>query len=907
MANLFPPSVNITRKEVEITDSNLLSSMIETLDLDGNPITRYRFRDNGFLNYSGYFSVSGVKQAAGVWIEVTAAQLSQVRYHAALIEASENIGVQVYDGNFWSNADYDTITSIPFNGYRPVVTVANGSILETENRKISNGDFSVLGGTNLFKVTDQDGDAPVRFYFVDRATNGVSGYFVLNGVAKPQAQFFLVEASEINSLRYVGGSYGPTSEKIGVMAYDGKFWSNLVEFNMNTTPNLFAPVVTPRDISGPLGGVLPASDLFTVTDADGNSIKRVWFLDTGVNPTSGFFTVNGVQQAAGAYFNVAFRDLGTVQYHFSSLPETEILRVQAYDGRFTSAIKTARAHAILKPTVDVPDFAVVLDNLERVTWNSLFTKSDLGPNHIRYEVVDLEGDLTSARVVDHNGARLLGNRVYSFSAAEFASVQIEGGLTDSRRGQERMLVRAFNGTDWTNWTGFDVATEPVGPRALNSGTEIPVNDAPFRTITYTFMDGGNVNTSPAPIYFTDDSPFAVPLTPGQRGMMREVLAMYQSFLNVVYVEVPYDRFATDADMVFGRDTIDGLFDILAFAFLPTSEPTEDNPSDVWFDVEDYADDSQIGLGQGMRATAIHELGHSHGLKHSFDGLVRLPVALDDDRQTVMSYNRSAFLNPPLSTSEPSSIMLYDIMELQNDYGVNTTYRTGNDQYFFDSTNTDLHAFWDAGGIDTLNYTNMPLRVTADLRRGQFQFLNGLAHLLIPHGVDIENVRGGANNDSLTGNNFSNFMIGNAGTDTLVGNGGDDFLRGGAGNDSYVWRPGDGTDQIDEEAAAGRDVIEIRDIAGQLDLLENDFTFRRLGDDLRIDFTFNQADSLGSITVRRQAWGGYRTETLRMFDSTGDQIDEDIDLTSIMAQATAIPTRFRMSSFETTFGFIAQPV
>jgi len=201
---------------------------------------------------------------------------------------------------------------------------------------------------------------------------------------------------------------------------------------------------------------------------------------------------------------------------------------------------------------------------------------------------------------------------------------------------------------------------------------------------------------------------------------------------------------------------------------------------------------------------------------------------------------------------------------------------------------------------------MNMQVISDIRQGQYSYLNGNAHLLIPFGVDIENVRGGANNDTLTGNGLPNLLFGNNGNDILVGQGGNDYLRGGAGNDTYRWSPGDGYDTIDEEGLAGRDVIEIHDFAGSLDTLEDDLVFRKLGNDMRIDLAFNRSETLGSITIKNQSWGGFRMETLRMYDATGTQVGKDVDLTSIMAQVGSDATRFKLTTIPTLFGFIAVP-
>ena len=50
-------------------------------------------------------------------------------------------------------------------------------------------------------------------------------------------------------------------------------------------------------------------------------------------------------------------------------------------------------------------------------------------------------------------------------------------------------------------------------------------------------------------------------------------------------------------------------------------------------------------------------------------------------------------------------------------------------------------------------------------------------------IEIENLTGGAGDDSLTGDFEKNILTGGAGADTLFGDEGDDRLIGGAGNDN----------------------------------------------------------------------------------------------------------------------------
>ena len=56
------------------------------------------------------------------------------------------------------------------------------------------------------------------------------------------------------------------------------------------------------------------------------------------------------------------------------------------------------------------------------------------------------------------------------------------------------------------------------------------------------------------------------------------------------------------------------------------------------------------------------------------------------------------------------------------------------------------------------------------------------------------------------------LEGSVGDDVLVGGRGDDVLRGGRGSDTYVWKPGDGNDRIeDERTEEGRNVLKLEGV------------------------------------------------------------------------------------------------
>lgn len=106
------------------------------------------------------------------------------------------------------------------------------------------------------------------------------------------------------------------------------------------------------------------------------------------------------------------------------------------------------------------------------------------------------------------------------------------------------------------------------------------------------------------------------------------------------------------------------------------------------------------------------------------------------------------------------------------------------------------------GIDTASYAGRSNAVTVVLDALANDGEPGEADKVM---LDIENVRGGSGNDTLTGSAIDNALAGGPGDDTIAGGLGSDTLRGDAGNDTL--RGDAGNDVFDEASAAnGADTL-----------------------------------------------------------------------------------------------------
>ncbi|MBB4152186.1 serralysin [Sphingomonas jinjuensis] len=263
--------------------------------------------------------------------------------------------------------------------------------------------------------------------------------------------------------------------------------------------------------------------------------------------------------------------------------------------------------------------------------------------------------------------------------------------------------------------------------------------------------------------------------------------------------------------------------------------------DVWIDDSESGDSFLPGTYSYQ--AVLHEVGHTLGLKHSFDSPA-VPAAFDNYRYTIMSYTgiessvtfsqSGNSLSSSTQTVVATTPMVLDILAAQAIYGAETSTRTGDDVYRFTQRAASVQTIWDAGGNDTIDTSSFTLPSVIDLRAGAYssigqssladqisywsglypayasfirQVLTGTPSLFtgtdnvaIAYGATIENAYGGAGDDKITGNDVANILSGGGGADTLIGGKGDDLYVVDRAGDVVVEAVGEGRDTVFAEAS-----------------------------------------------------------------------------------------------------------
>ena len=350
---------------------------------------------------------------------------------------------------------------------------------------------------------------------------------------------------------------------------------------------------------------------------------------------------------------------------------------------------------------------------------------------------------------------------------------------------------------------------------------------------------------------------------GQRELAREGIALWDDLIAISFRETK----SGNADITFGNTDTGGA---QAYAYLPFGDRLDASYStqfdfdevgrlsgDVWIDGFVASNFNPLTDSYYAKTTMVHELGHSLALSHPGDY-----DALDDDdgdgepdpityasdasyaqdslQYSIMSYFDAYETGAQhidwslLNFSYAATPLVHDIAAIQRIYGTDTTTRTGNTVYGFNSTadraefdfaqnKRPVVAIWDAGGVDTLDFSGWNTDSIIDLNEGAFSSGGGIDEFLTLEQVNSNRAAQGfaprnqaafdfyeslknqlglesglfKDNVSIAYGAVIENAVGGGGGDRLIGNSANNTLTGGTGADVFELRSAGrtGTDRI----------------------------------------------------------------------------------------------------------------
>ena len=429
------PAISVLGTSSGLNQTIAASSVFTASDADGDAIRAYKVTDA--TAGGARLLLNGIQQAENTPIIVS--DLSQLSILTSSVNRSVNaFTVQAYDGLDWSPLATINLTSaLPDN---PSVVTVNGSFMVAPNNWLD-----VTPANLPITVSDADGDPVVSYRFTD-LTNGANSDYLWFNSNIAQGGSVVVAAGQLSNL-WIHGAAGACTDALQVEVYDGYQWSAPQIINVVTHGANHAPVVAAATTTFTLDQTVDASSIFTVSDADGDTIQQYTITQTTANGAQ--LLVNGTAQPENMPVTVNAADLADVQIVISSANRSvDTFTVQASDGYDWSAvasINVTSANADNQSVVTVTGNIMVTPGgwLDVTSLPITVTDAD-GDPIVSYRFTDTSSGVSSAYLW-FNNAIAQGGTV-DVPAAQLSNLWIHGSAANSF---DTLHVQVFDGYEWS--------------------------------------------------------------------------------------------------------------------------------------------------------------------------------------------------------------------------------------------------------------------------------------------------------------------------------------------------------------------------------------------------------------------------------------------------------------------------
>jgi hypothetical protein len=292
---------------------------------------------------------------------------------------------------------------------------------------------------------------------------------------------FSVTSAQLAQTTFVAGAHG-TSDDLYAQLSDGTDISSLGVVHVGVPAANHAPVLTipAANVTAGAGQTFSMADLFTATDADGDSL-RYYFHDGGLAPNSGHFVVNGSVIADGTDFSVTSAQLAQTTFVAGAGGSSDDLYAQLSDGTDISSLGVVHVSAINHaPVLAIPAANVTAAASQTFSISDLFNATDADGDSLRFYFHDAGLAADSGHFVV-NGSVIADGTDFSVTAAQLAQTSFVAGAAGT---SDDLYAQLSDGKDISSLGVVHVSV----PAGAGAGLQTNVSTAGSATLVLETVD-----------------------------------------------------------------------------------------------------------------------------------------------------------------------------------------------------------------------------------------------------------------------------------------------------------------------------------------------------------------------------------------------------------------------------------